>query len=65
LAGNLPPTENIKTDEVVKAFAFDKKQTSNSLQWILLEAIGKPKILQSTSIPSWVVENSIEKIIKK
>ena len=65
LTGKLPSTENIETGEVVKAFAFDKKQTSNSLQWILLEAIGKPIILQSRDIPDSVITKSIEKILKK
>lgn len=65
LTGKLPSTENIETDEVIKAFAFDKKQSSDSLQWILLDAIGKPKILQSKNIPDRVVRDSIEKILKK
>jgi 3-dehydroquinate synthetase len=65
LTGRLPAIENIGADELIAAFAFDKKQTNDSLQWILLEAIGKPKILQSKEIPSWVVKNSIEKILKK
>lgn len=65
LTGNLPSTANIETDKVIKAFAFDKKQSNDSLQWILLKAIGKPEILQSTNIPSWVVKDSIEKVLKK
>jgi len=65
LTGKLPPTENIKSEEVIKALAFDKKQTSDSLQWILLEAIGKPVILQSRDIPDSIIKNSIEKILKK
>lgn len=65
LTGKLPATGNIATEEIIKALAFDKKQTANSLQWILLEAIGKPKILQSSSIPIRVVKNSIEKVLGK
>lgn len=64
LTGMLPSTENIETDKLIKAFVFDKKQAGDSLQWILLEEIGKPKILQSKSIPGSVIKKSIEKILK-
>ena len=63
LTGVLPSTENIETEKVIKAFAFDKKNIDDSLQWVLLEAIGKPKILQGKNIPSRVVKNAIEKIL--
>lgn len=65
LTGNLPAAGNIETEEIIKALAFDKKQTANSLQWIVLEAIGKPKILQSSSIPSGIIRNSINKVLRK
>ena len=65
LTGRLPVAADIDADEVVKAFAFDKKQSGESLQWILLEAIGKPVILQSAHIPSWVIKEAIEKILGK
>ena len=48
----------------LSAFAFDKKQIGKSLQWILLESIGKPKILQSKDIPIQVVKKSLEKVLK-
>jgi 3-dehydroquinate synthase len=65
LTGKLPAAENVAAEDVIKALAFDKKQTADSLQWILLEAIGKPKILQSSSIPERVLKNSIERVLRK
>ena len=65
LTGKLPSTENIAIGEVIKAFAFDKKQTNDSLQWVLLKAIGKPLIIQSRDVPDSVIKKSIEKILKK
>jgi 3-dehydroquinate synthase len=65
LTGSFPSAANIDVNEVIKAFAYDKKQAGNSLQWILLDSIGKPLILQSENIPSRVVKNSIEKILRK
>lgn len=64
-AGVLPSAENIPVKQVIEAFAFDKKNIGDSLQWVLLEAIGRPKILQSEFVPLRAVSESIEKKIKK
>ena len=64
MTGILPAADNIETDKVVQAFAFDKKQIGKSLQWILLEKIGKPKIFQSQDIPNQLIKKSLEKILK-
>ena len=64
LAGNLPSCQNIEVKQVVEAFQFDKKNVGESLQWILLEEIGKPLILSNANIPSSTIKNSINKIFK-
>lgn len=63
--GNLPNCQNIEPESVMKAFAFDKKNVGASLQWILLEAIGKPKIVTGKEIPNSVILNAIKKVIFK
>ena len=50
LTGNLPNCQNIETRKIVEALAFDKKNVGNSLHWILLESIGKPKIVDGKDI---------------
>lgn len=64
MTGILPAADKIETEKIIQAFAFDKKHIGNSLQWVLLEAIGKPKILQNKDIPKQVVEKSLEKVLK-
>lgn len=64
LTGDLPTTENIVVDKVIEAFTFDKKNVGSSLQWILLEEIGKPKIVESREIPESIIKNSVIKILK-
>ena len=64
LTGKLPVTDKIETEKLIQAFAFDKKQIGKSLQWILLEKIGKPKIFQSKDIPNNLIKKSIEKVLK-
>jgi 3-dehydroquinate synthase len=62
-AGNLPDLRGIDPIKVFEAFAFDKKQIGESLQWVLLEDIGKPLIRQDIS-PS-IVKNTIEEFLEK
>jgi 3-dehydroquinate synthase len=63
--GKLPETRNINLQRVFEAFSFDKKTIGNSLQWILLEEIGKPKIFRNKDIPKPVIERALKKILQK
>jgi 3-dehydroquinate synthase len=60
LVGKLPSTKNIEISKVIEAFIFDKKNLGQSLQWILLEKIGQPKILSAKDIPPSIIEQSIK-----
>jgi 3-dehydroquinate synthase len=63
--GKLPETRNINLERVFEAFSFDKKTIGNSLQWILLKEIGKPKIFQTEDIPNSIIEKALKKVLKK
>ena len=63
--GKLPDTRNIEIKKVIEAFAFDKKAIGESLQFILLEGIGKPVILQSKEIPASKIQKSLETVLHK
>lgn len=62
--GNLPAAQNINLEEIFAAFKFDKKQTGNSLQWILLEGIGKPKIVSGEDIPDSAIRHTLVKVLQ-
>ena len=62
--GNLPDTQNINLKKVHEAFAFDKKVIGKSLQWILLEGIGQPKIVENKEISAAAVQETLEKILR-
>jgi 3-dehydroquinate synthase len=64
LVGKLPRTDNIEIKEVIEAFEFDKKSIDKTLQWILLEEIGKPVIVGSEKIPAKILLQSLEKVLK-
>lgn len=63
--GSLPDARNVSLKRVFEAFASDKKQIENSLQWILLAGIGKPKIVGARDIPERVVEQALIEALKK
>ncbi|HEX8637045.1 MAG TPA: 3-dehydroquinate synthase [Pyrinomonadaceae bacterium] len=62
--GKLPATQNIDLEEIFAAFKFDKKQTGTSLQWILLEKIGKPKIVSGENIPDSAIRQTLRKVLQ-
>jgi 3-dehydroquinate synthase len=64
LTGNLPIARNIEIEDIIRAVSFDKKSIGESLQWILLEQIGKPKIFSDRDIPKTIIEKALKKILK-
>jgi 3-dehydroquinate synthase len=63
--GKLPDVNAVNIERVFDALSFDKKTIGNSLQWVLLEAIGKPKIIQAEELPESAVEKAIRKVLRK
>lgn len=62
--GKLPQIPKLSSEQIIEAIKFDKKSINNSLQWVLLERIGKPVILSDKEIPLSVIKKSLEKILK-
>jgi len=62
--GKLPRLPNIKPKEIVDAIAFDKKSVNGAVQWILLEAIGKPIIIPSNEIPKSAITHAVKSILQ-
>ncbi len=63
--GKLPDTQNINLKRVSETFAFDKKNIGASLQWILLEDIGKPVIVDGRSISPNAISETLAKVLRK
>lgn len=63
LVGKLPTAEHISIEKIIEAFAFDKKSTGDSLEWILLEEIGKPKIVENKDIPAKILQTSLTTVL--
>ncbi len=65
LAGDLPDLNGIDKNRILDAVSFDKKNLRDSLEWVLLEAIGKPKIVDGKKIRREVVLKAIEKVLQE
>jgi 3-dehydroquinate synthase len=62
--GKFPKTNDIEIQKVIEAILFDKKAVGKSVQWILLEEIGQPKIISSDEISENILKNSLKQILK-
>jgi 3-dehydroquinate synthase len=59
LAGRLPRADDLDADEILRASAGDKKSTGGEVQWVLLERIGRARIVGGREIPKSLLRESI------
>ena len=63
-AGTLPPISNLDPRIIFETFKYDKKLVNNSLQWILLEGIGKPVIFPNADVPPSALMSAFKEITR-
>jgi 3-dehydroquinate synthase len=63
-AGTLPPINDIDPRLIFETFKYDKKLINNSLQWILLEGLGKPVIFPHSDIPHSALMSAFKEITR-
>lgn len=62
--GKLPDAQNVNLKSIYESFTFDKKNIGKSLQWVLLEDIGKPKIVEDENIPPKMIQETLKEILR-
>jgi 3-dehydroquinate synthase len=50
LCGPLPRADNLDPNEIIRALKRDKKSVGGQINWVLLEQIGRPKIVEGRLI---------------
>ena len=50
LCGVLPRADDLSATQIIEAMSADKKVVAGKLKWVLLEGIGKPRIVDSAEI---------------
>jgi 3-dehydroquinate synthase len=59
LCGPLPPAKDIDIDEVMRLIKTDKKSVAGKIKWVLIEEIGKARIVDGSEIDSGLLRTSL------
>jgi 3-dehydroquinate synthase len=59
LCGPLPPASDLSIDEIAAAMKGDKKSHAGVTLWILLERIGRPRIVDGSQISKRILHSSL------
>ncbi len=59
LCGALPAAEDLDQQRIIKAISRDKKSVAGEIQWVLLEQIGRARIVSSRDIPPAVLRMAL------
>lgn len=59
LCGPLPPANDIAIDKIVRAMKTDKKSVGGAMKWVLLERIGRARIVDGKEIKPQLLESSL------
>jgi len=59
LCGPLPPARDLDVSRIIEAITQDKKRTAGHVQWVLLDKIGTPRIMDGKGISPALLRKSI------
>jgi len=59
LCGPLPRADKLDVDEIIRALQHDKKSVDGRINWVLLEGLGRPKIVDGRLISTKSLRRSL------
>jgi 3-dehydroquinate synthase len=59
LAGRLPHADDLDTETILRALRTDKKSVGGRVRWVLLEGLGRARIVDGREVPARVVRASL------
>jgi 3-dehydroquinate synthase len=65
LAGRLPRADDLDEGAIWRAIASDKKSVGGEVRWVLLEGIGRARIIGGREIPSRVVRAALRAALRE
>lgn len=65
LCGPLPSAQDLDERAVIAAIAHDKKRTAGRVQWVLLERIGRPRIVDGKEISAALLTKSVRDVFHR
>ena len=64
LCGPLPPVPDVPVTDLVHAMKGDKKSVAGQIKWILLEEIGKPRIVDASEINTGIIRKALRAVLQ-
>ncbi|HEV7743589.1 MAG TPA: 3-dehydroquinate synthase [Pyrinomonadaceae bacterium] len=65
LCGPLPSAQDLDERAVIDAIAHDKKRSAGHVQWVLLERIGRPRIVDGKEISAALLAKSVRDVFHR
>ena len=65
MCGPLPSTRDLDERSVINAIAHDKKRTAGQVKWVLLERIGRPRIVDGREISPTLLRKSLHEVFQR
>jgi 3-dehydroquinate synthase len=59
LAGRLPEASDLRVETICRALRADKKAVGGSVRWVLLEGIGRARVVDGREVPDALVRASV------
>jgi 3-dehydroquinate synthase len=59
LCGPLPRADNLDVNQIIRAVQHDKKSVDGQINWVLLEGVGRPKIVDGRLINAKSLRHSL------
>jgi 3-dehydroquinate synthase len=64
LCGPLPRADHLDSNQIIRALQHDKKSVDGQINWVLLEAIGRPRIVEGRLISAKALRLSLRAGLK-
>ena len=64
LCGSLPSAKDVNETALVEAITQDKKRAAGQVQWVLLEGIGRPRIVDGKGISPALLRKSMRNVFR-
>jgi 3-dehydroquinate synthase len=60
LCGRLPRADKLDINRIIRALQHDKKSVEGQINWVLLEGIGRPRIVEGRLITAKSLRNALK-----
>jgi len=64
LCGPLPRADKLEINQIIRALQHDKKSVDGQINWVLLEGIGRPRIVEGRLVPPKSLRNALKAGLK-